>query len=90
MNAYHHTLTTASPMAELNALPESEGFMRMVDAMQGFPLVNGFASDEAFREALAFSNNEWRQFANAEIDRGMAAGKARQAAIWAEQERANG
>lgn len=33
MNAYRHTLTTASPMAELNALPEPEGFMRMVDAL---------------------------------------------------------
>ncbi len=90
MNAYRHTLTTASPMADFSAFPEPEPFMRMVDAMQGFPLVNGFASDEAFREALAFSNNEWRQFANAEIDRGMAAVNARQAAIWEAEERANG
>lgn len=61
MNAYRHTLITASPMAELNALPEPEGFMRMVDA-----LASEGPEARAFRE-LVQNNAEW--FADVRRDR---------------------
>lgn len=58
MNAYRHTLTTASPMADFSALPEPEGFMRMVDALVGSVAFDAAsarlaADHEAYRARIA-------------------------------------
>jgi len=53
-----------------------------------FPLFESYGSDHAFKEALAFQNDEWRRFANDQIDRGMAPSRQRQLARWAAEDAA--
>ena len=53
-----------------------------------FPHFESYGSDHAFKEALAFQNDEWRRFANDQIDRGMALSRYRQLARWAAEDAA--
>ena len=53
-----------------------------------FPHFESYGSDNAFKEALAFQNDEWRRFANDQIDRGMAPSRQRQLARWAAEDAA--